>query len=130
MTQAQRYNEAKIVLDEIVKGSRNSQSVEVNQLYTYNSVMLDNYEDSDLYSNRACNQNDGFNCWYRMYISVWKDINKLVKTDKKILENKVDYVDQYTKAYIEKPIQEREYISQKDIEELENANIDLLPEVK
>lgn len=131
MTQAKKYAQAKNVLEGIIKGSRNSQSVEVNQLYAFNAVMLNDKDNSELYANRACNQNDGFNCWYRIYFTIWKDINLLIQQkDKSILEKDIDLIDKYTKAYVSKPIEEREYISQKDIEELENANIDLLPEVK
>lgn len=131
MTQAKKYDDAKNVLEQIIKGSRNSQSVEVNQLYAFNSVMLNDDESAETYANRACNQNDGFNCWYQIYFAIWKDINKLIKQENQnIVENDVDLVDQYTKSHIPKPIEEREYISQRDLQKLENANIDLIPEVK
>jgi hypothetical protein len=130
VTQQKDYKFASLILEEIVKGSRNSQSIEVNQLYSYNSVMLDDQQKSELYSNRSCNQKDGFNCWFRNYYLIWKDITKVIKQDKKIIENDTDLISTYTSEFNESPIQETEYISQKDIEELENANIDLLPELK
>lgn len=129
VTQEKDYQFASLILEEIVRGSRNSQSLEVNQLYAYNSIMLDDKTKSDLYSNRSCNQKDGFNCWFRNYFMLWKDITKVIKQNKDIIENDIDLIDQYTSSFKENPIKETEYVSQRDIEQLENANIDLLPEL-
>jgi hypothetical protein len=129
ITQQKNYHYASLILEDIVKKSRNSQSVEVNQLYAFNSVMLNQTEKANMYANRACAQKDGFSCWFRNYLVIWKDISKIIKQERAIIENDEDLITELTGNFTKDPIEETEYISQKDIEELENANIDLLPEL-
>jgi len=129
VTQSKDYELASQILEEVVKGSRNSQSIEVNLLYAYNSVMLDREDKSIIYSNRSCNQKDGYNCWFRNYLLIWKDITKIIKQDRPIIESDKDLISELSSSFNLSPIKETEYVSQKDIEELENANIELLPEL-
>jgi hypothetical protein len=124
-TQKADYAGAINDLQRIVKGSRNSQTAEVNQLYSYNAIMTKNLVKSDLYANLSCKNNDGINCWLKYHLSLWTDFSKTVHREDEIKTSNTDIISEYTENFSKKPLKEEEYISQKDIEELDNNLIEL-----
>ena len=129
LTQAGKYSEAAKTLEQIVKGSNNAQSSEVNQLYTYNSVMFKDKDKTEIYADYSCKFKDGINCWLQYHLAIWDNFPITIQRDENIFENITDLNKVYTAAAIDEPLKESIYINQKDIEELDNDIIQLLPDI-
>ena len=128
LTQQNKYEEAKKILTQIVIGSRNSQSPEVNQLFSYNAMMLKDLELTKKYSDQACKNFDGVNCWIQFQLNTWDHFPLTLQRDDKVFENDNILLDEYTSKIKEDSFTENLYINQEDIEELDNNIIRLMPE--
>lgn len=129
LTQAKKYKEAQKVLGQIVKKSNNAQTTEVNQLYSYNALMLQDKAKSVIYSDYSCKFQDGINCWLQYHLALWENLPATIQRSDKIYEEITKLNKTYTASFVETPINEKVYINQKDIEEMDNEIIQLLPEV-
>jgi predicted negative regulator of RcsB-dependent stress response len=127
LTQQKKYKEAKKVLTKIVIGSRNSQSPEVNQLFSYNAMMLKDLTLTNKYSDQACKNLDGVNCWLQFQLNTWENFPLTLQRDGDISSNNSDLLDEYTSAIKKDSLEEDVYVNQVDIEELDNNIIRLLP---
>jgi len=126
LTQSNRFKEAKDTLNQIVIGSKNSQSPEVNQLYSYTAIMLKDNTDAETYSDKACKNLDGLNCWLQFHLSIWENFALTIHRDEKIINEKDDLLAKYSAGFEKEPLKEDLYINQKDIEELDNKRIKLI----
>lgn len=130
LTQANKFKEAEHQLRIIVQGSNDAQSSEVNQLYAYNSIMLKDNKTSEKYADKACRFKDGLNCWIQFHFAIWENFALTAHRDDPILEENTDITKELTASYTSDPIVEDLYVSQKDIEELDNNIIRLLPNIR
>lgn len=130
LTQANRFTEAEKQLKIIVQGSNDAQSSEVNQLYSYNSIMLKDNSNAETYADKACKYKDGINCWIQFHFAIWENFALTSHRDEDILDSNTDIAQEFTSAYVSDPIIEDIYVSQKDIEELDNDIIRLLPNIR
>lgn len=103
-------------------------TLEVNQLYAYNHLALGENEKAFEKADLACRQQDAFHCWLASHLLVWEDFSALTKRKDKVFEEKSGLLDAFMGGFKKDPIQETVYINQKDIEELEDAQIDLSPQ--
>ena len=58
---------------------------------------------------------------------VWEDLTLLADRDDPIFEKSEDLLEEYTEGFTVNPIKETVFINQKNIEELEDAQIELIP---
>lgn len=126
LTKEGKAKEAIKRLDYIINRHTNAQAMEVNQLYAYNSMVLTKPKKTYEHADNACRQQDAYSCWLRAQLLVWEDLTLLVKRKDKVFEDTEDLLGKYRSGFEERPIKEKAYISQKDIEELEDAQIKLL----
>jgi predicted negative regulator of RcsB-dependent stress response len=127
LTQQNKYTEAKKVLNQIVIGSRNSQSSEVNQLFSYNALMTKDLPMSLKYTDQACKNLDGVNCWLQFQLNTWEHFPLTLQRNDNVFSNESDLLDQYTSTKVENSFKEELYVNQEDIEELDNNIIRLMP---
>lgn len=130
LTQAGKYAEAENQLKIIVQGSNDAQSSEVNQLFSYNSIMLKDNKTSEKYADKACRFQEGLNCWVQFHFAIWENFALTAHRDEKILEGSSDLSKEYTSSFTKNSIEEDLYVNQKDIEELDNDIIRLLPKIR
>jgi hypothetical protein len=127
LTQAQKYHEASKKLETIVVGSNDAQSTEVNQLYTFNAMMLKNKDLAETYADKACKLKDGLNCWLQFQLTLWDNFALTAHRDDDVFQKEMDITEELIAEFEENPIQEKLFISQKDIEEMDNDIIRLYP---
>lgn len=128
LSKAGDHKEAIKKLKTVVTSSNNSEALEVNQLYAYNALATGDLTKAALYSDKACRQQDAFSCWTRQQLLLWEDFSALIKREDKIFDEVDDLVAKYTESFEPDPIKEQVFIDQKAIEELEDIQIELLPE--
>ena len=129
-TQKKNFIGATKDLNKIIYGSRNAQSPEVNQLMTYNALMLKDKDTAETFSDLSCKNSDGINCWLRFHLLSWENFAYTMHRNENIHQEKNDIINQYTQNFKESPLEEEIFISQKDIEELDNNLIQLVDEKK
>jgi hypothetical protein len=129
-TQLELYDEAKDTLERVVVGSKNAQAPEVNQLYSFVGLMLNNKDIATDYADKSCKNYEGLNCWLQFQLAMWEDFTLTTKREDAIHNPKVNLLDEYRNSFTKDPIVEEEFISQKDIEELDNELILLIPQQK
>lgn len=130
LTQAGEFSKAKTSLRKIIFGSNNAQSAEVNQLYSYNAMMLKDNNEAEVYADKSCDFKDGINCWTQFHFAIWDNFTLTSHRDDEILEGSVDLIGEMTASYESKPIIEDIYVNQKDVEEMDNDIIKLLPNIR
>ncbi len=129
-TQKKDFTGATKDLNKIIYGSRNAQSSEVNQLMTYNSLMLKNKDTAETFADLSCKNNDGINCWLQFHLQSWENFTMTIHRDEKVHQEKVDIINEYTQNFESSPLEEEIFVSQRDIEELDNNLIQLVNEEK
>lgn len=128
LTKDNRPEEALNKLDAIVNKQTIAQALEVNQLYSYNALILGQEGKTKERADMACGQQDAFNCWLRAHLLLWEDFPAVVKRKDKIYEDVEDLLGKFRSDFKSDPIEESVYIDQKNIEELEDAQIELIPQ--
>lgn len=127
-TENNQFKEAEKTLKRIVIGSRNSQAPEVNQLYSYNALMLKDNDKAYEFTNKSCLNQDGISCWLQFHLTLWENFSLTIHRDEQIREeNQEDLLSQYSSGFEKDELKEDLYVNQKDIEELDNSRIVLLP---
>ncbi|MCO4754667.1 MAG: hypothetical protein KC478_09290, partial [Bacteriovoracaceae bacterium] len=127
LTKNEQYTEALDRLKYIVSETKESAPLEVNQLYAYNSLIKEDKKNAFEYANRACKQQDAYACWMRSHMFIWEDFTLLSKREDKVFENVEDLLSKYTTEFTPNPIKETIFVEQRNIEELEDAQIELIP---
>jgi hypothetical protein len=130
LTQAGQYKMAETALRKVIYGSNNAQSLEVNQLYTYNALMMKNNSDAEAYADKSCAFKDGINCWILYHFAIWENFTLTTHREDDILEGTADLASELTQSFQEDPIIEDIYVSQEDVEEMDNDIIKLLPNIR
>lgn len=127
LTKAQMHDEARTALKTIVKNKQGQTPLEVNQLLAFNAFVTKDPKSLFMNSNSACAQKDGHACWIRAHMLVWEDLTLLADREDSIFEESEDLLKEYTEGFTVNPIKETVFINQKNIEELEDAQIELIP---
>ncbi|MBF0363065.1 MAG: hypothetical protein HQK49_18740 [Oligoflexia bacterium] len=101
---------------------------ELNILFAYVSLMLDDYDGFKKYSTAACRQYDALSCTNVLAVDLWPMLNKMIKGDRATYDDNevtMETMKQAQRAETETEtdidrLDEDVYIDQKDIEELDN----------
>lgn len=101
------------------------QALQVNQLIAYNALALGDNALAFERADRACEQQDAFHCWLRTHLILWEDFAALAKQGERIAPEPGSMLAKYRKDFKADPIKERVYIKQEEIEEMEDAMIEL-----
>jgi hypothetical protein len=126
--QQENYGQAQDTLDKIYSLGRFSQPHEVNQLQIYVALQLGNTSQAVDYSDLACKKGDAINCWLQLQLNIWPDFTKIIKKKKPIKLKSTDFLADLKDPQAAEKITEKVYISQREIEELDDELIILIPE--
>lgn len=110
----------------ILYTSPNAKSLEVNQLSSFNAMMLGNKKRAKDFAKKSCQQDDAFSCWLNAQMLIWEDLTIMAKKNEPIYQDSNNLLDTFKSSFEKAPIQEAVYVNQKDIEELEDLEIRLL----
>lgn len=124
LIQDKKYQQAQEVLNRITQNSKKGLEVEVNQLISFNSLMINKSEVAREKAQKSCQKNDLINCWMLYQLTQWDKFPLVLKREDEIpLREKWQ---ELTKQKINDPIKEKVYINQMDIEELDDQAVNLL----
>ncbi|MBI2520322.1 MAG: hypothetical protein HYV97_07885 [Bdellovibrio sp.] len=77
-------------------------------------------------ASNACRKNDGLNCWFLFQSIIWDDLSKTMKRDEQTFSDTEVTLALLKDKATEGPLQETLLIDQKDIEELDGIEVQLL----
>ena len=92
---------------------------------SYVSIVNNNEKDLDQFSHEACLKFDGLNCWIRSQFLTWKQFPQTLKKKDLIYEDNRLTLDSLIELSVLKPLKEELIVDQKDIEELDSAEVNL-----
>ena len=75
---------------------------------------------------KACRAYDGISCWISLQFIQWENIGKTIKRDESLFSDKDMTIDSLKEQVALNPLKENIIVDQKDIEELDNAEISLI----
>lgn len=125
LTQKGDFADAAKILDVIGARSRRGAEIDVTQLYSFVSLMLNRPEQARKQADESCSQYDLVNCWMLFQLSQWEAFPITIKRDDEVYSRRE--WDKLTKEEINKPIKETVFVNQLDIEELDDKLIQLTP---
>ena len=128
--QKDKFAEAEKRLDYITTYSTEGENLTVTQLYAYTNLMQKRTLETVKYADLSCKSYDLAQCWLLYQFSYWGDHFPLtVRREEPIFKNESWWNDESTLTTIS-PLKENIYVNQKDIEELDDALIKLIPAQK
>ena len=99
--------------------------LEINLMNSYVSIVNDNQKDLDRFSHEACLKFDGLNCWIRSQLLTWEQFSKTLKRKDPVYNDDRLTLDSLVELSVLKPLKEELIVEQKDIEELDSAEVNL-----
>ncbi|MBG07228.1 MAG: hypothetical protein CME68_00580 [Halobacteriovoraceae bacterium] len=99
--------------------------LEINLMNSYVSIINNNEKDLDRFSHEACLKFDGLNCWVRSQLLTWEQFSKTLKRKDPIYKDDRLTLDSLTELSVLRPLKEELIVEQKDIEELDSAEVNL-----
>jgi hypothetical protein len=101
--------------------------VEVNQLKNAIALQTKDKKASVESSTRACQRHDGLNCWISLQEMTWPHLGIKMTGDEQIISSTNFKLDELKAPSSTEPIQETPIIDQKDIEEMDGEQVQLVP---
>jgi hypothetical protein len=101
--------------------------VEVNQLKNAIALQTKDKKASVESSTRACQRHDGLNCWISLQEMTWPHLGIKMTGDEEIISSTNFDIQELKSPSSTRPIQEIPIIDQKDIEELDGEQVQLVP---
>ena len=98
----------------------------VTLMNSYNSLMLNDQKSIHTFSSAACKKFDGINCWIKAQMLTWGNFGDVLQTNEKINRDESFSIEDLKKQAKIEEIQESPSMDQKDIEELDSAEIIIL----
>lgn len=123
------YKEAEKRLDYITTYSTEGENLTVTQLYAYNHLMQKKSLETMKYADLSCKAYDLAQCWLLYQFSYWDHFPLTVLRDEPLFKNTNWWDDESALTTIS-ALKETIYVNQKDIEELDDALIKLIPAQK
>jgi tetratricopeptide (TPR) repeat protein len=118
------YEKSEKYLQKVVNNDQKGERLQVTQLGSFLSIMQKDDMKARKYSWMSCQQNDLINCWLLFQFSQWENFSiTITRKDKFTIQSQWQGLKE---KEINQPLQEKVYISQKDIEELDDKLIELL----
>ncbi|MEK6626410.1 MAG: hypothetical protein AABY86_15680, partial [Bdellovibrionota bacterium] len=93
---------------------------------SYIALMNEDIKLAYLNAENACRKNDGLNCWFLFQGLIWEDLSKTMKRDEQTYSDTDVTIAQLKEKSTEGPPKETLLIDQKDIEELDGIEVQLL----
>lgn len=122
-TQMGDFTNALIQLKGIVRKFAGAQPHEVNQLYSFNSLMLEDQLLARRHTDLACRKEDGLYCWLLLQLSNWQNFGEVIKSDATQFYEPELEVDELKKPVDTDPLKEEIFIDQRDVEELDESEL-------
>jgi hypothetical protein len=101
--------------------------LEILLMNSYVAIKNENIKELDKYSHGACKKFDGLNCWIRSQLLTWENFPKTIKRKEPIYKDNRLSLESLTELSLTRPLEENLIVDQKDIEELDSAEINLPP---
>lgn len=124
-TQLEKYQKAEEQLKEILIYSNLGQQDNVDQLYSYLSLMQKDKKNAEVFSNQSCKGHDGVSCWVLYQLENWENFPLTILREDKVFSKDNNLLDELVAKKINDPIKENIFIHQKEIEELDNSLISI-----
>ncbi|HAZ13346.1 MAG: hypothetical protein A2X86_15015 [Bdellovibrionales bacterium GWA2_49_15] len=93
---------------------------------SYIALMNEDIRLAYLNANNACRKNDGLNCWFLYQSIIWDDLSKTMKRDEQTYSDTEVTSNDLKQKTTGGPLKETLLIDQKDIEELDGIEVQLL----
>lgn len=122
------YQKAKDVLETIVSRSRRGGKVDVTQLHSFVGLMQNKPEVVKKQAALSCEQFDMINCWLGFQMHQWESFPLTIRRPDKI-PSKREW-ERLSNEEENLPLQEKVYVNQIDIEELDDKLIKLIPNAR
>jgi len=108
------------VIEKIYEKSKKGEALDVTQMATFLGLMLSNSKMMLKNAEISCHHLDVNNCWLLLQSHHWENLSMLVKKEGEIKHKNI--IDELKEKDISNPIEEKIYINQKDIEELDEKD--------
>lgn len=118
-----KYEKADDNLQYLLQKKNLQRNLNVLQMKTYTSLILDTPNELYESSVKACQLSDGLACWLRLQQLTWENISKTIKRPAPTIAKKITIEDLKTQKDSTTPLDEKIYINQKDIDELDEKDI-------
>lgn len=101
--------------------------LEVDQLKSLIALQTQDKASSVESSSRACKRHDGINCWISLQEMTWDNFGAAIQKDDELIKNQDYDIKSLRSPSSYEPIQEPLIINQKDIEEIDGTQVQLVP---
>lgn len=119
------YEESSKVLEYVAQRSRRGTEIDVTQVGSFNYLMLNKKDETRKMANMSCAQYDVLNCWLGFQLAQWDAFPLTIRRKEKIEISKE--WEKLSREDFSEPIKEQVFIKQTDIEEMDDALIQLIP---
>ena len=126
MVQRGEFEKAESILSHIAGQTGRGTHLDVTQLHAFTKLMRSKNAELARQANLSCQQYDLLNCWILYQTTQWQDFPFLVRRQGPI-EHTQKWKDLIIGQTEKSPLTETSYVNQLDIEELDDALIDLIP---
>jgi len=119
------YEESAKLLEYVAQRSRRGTEIDVTQVGSFNYLMLNKKDETRKMAKLSCAQYDVVNCWLSFQLAQWDAFPLTIRRKEKIEISKE--WEKLTRDDISEPLKEQVFIKQTDIEEMDDALIQLIP---
>ncbi len=127
-TQKGDYKKAKTTLNSINQISKMGKEIEVTQLYSFVGLMENDQDVVKKQSSLSCQQFDLVNCWLSFQLEQWDSFPLTIRREE-LIPSRSQWRSLASEVKTD-PLKETIYVNQLDIEELDDKQIDLIPNGK
>lgn len=107
----------------VVQAYQGRQPQPASELLSYNSLLAEKNDDAKKYSDLLCREKQGFYCWLLFHLNLWDDLGKTIKRDEPIFQDNELSVEELKKKAQISPLAEEKFVDQRDIEELDEVDV-------
>jgi hypothetical protein len=119
------YSRTNSLLTSITESSRRGSDIEVAQIASFTSLMMNRPELTKKNAHVSCEQYDILNCWLLFQLTQWEDFSQVLRREDD-LKDKREW-EFLVKHVSKKPIEEVVFVNQMDIEELDDKLLEIIP---
>lgn len=130
LTNMKQYDQAKRRLERAQGFFGSKPPKELSQLYGYVSLLTEDHETLGKYLNSACEAWDGLSCWLSLQNNLWSNFSRTIqREDAIVLDQELTLAGLKEKAD-SVPLAEPKIVDQRDVEEMDDALISVVPATK
>ena len=128
LTQKGDFVRSKEVLETIIARSRKGAEIDVTQLLSFTALVKNDQNIAKKQAGLSCAQFDMINCWLGLQLYQWDSFPLTIRRLDKIAVKKE--WEKLSTEELNEPIKETIYVNQVDIEELDDKQIQLIPNAR